>query len=145
MGIQLLDCSPMESLRSLDESLATLDAQVEGEYVFATVDTIPEGLEPFAVIQEAEGLTVVAPAAEALRYGLGNTQVFTRITPTAVTPLATTGLTAIIAQTIASRGIPCNVIAGYFHDHFFVPADRGTEVARMLHNLSEQAQGWLGD
>lgn len=144
-GIALtqLDSPPMESLTSLDEVLATLGAQAAGDYVFATTDSLPSGLEPFAVIREAEGLTLVVEAATAFRYGLGTHELFTRITPTAVTALNSVGVTATITQTVASRGIPCNVIAGFNHDHFFVPADRAQEVISVLDNLSVQARGWL--
>ncbi len=133
----------MESHHSLDATLANLNAQVEGTYVFATTDTVPAGLEPFAVIREAEGLTLIVEAVEAARYGLDCSKKFARIQPAAVTELVSVGLTATIAQTIASRGIPCNVIAGFYHDHFFVPADKAQEVVGMLANLSQQARGWL--
>ena len=133
----------MESLHNLDETLAALDAQIEGNYVFATTDTVPPGLEPFAVIREKEGVTIVAKAAEAYQYGLGRPELFARITPTAVTALDSVGLTATITQTVASRGIPCNVIAGFHHDHFFVPADKAREVVAILAGLSKQAQGWM--
>ncbi len=135
----------MESATSLDRALASLDAQVEGNYVFATTDSVPPGLEPFAVVREAEGVTVVARATEAAEFGLGTHPLFTRITPTAVTELDSVGITATIAQTLASRGIPCNVIAGYYHDHFFVPADKAQDAVALLRNLSNHAQGWLGE
>ena len=138
-----LHCFGMKSLHTLDETLAALDAQVEGNYVFATTDTVPPGLEPFAVVREKEGLTIVAKATEAYEYGLGRSELFARITPTAVTSLDSVGLTATITQTVASLGIPCNVIAGFHHDHFFVPAERAQEVVAMLAGLSKQAQGWV--
>ncbi len=138
-----LDCLIMESQQSLDETLAALDAQVEGNYVFATTDKVPPGLEPFAVIHEAEGITVVAKATDAYEYGLGQHELFARITPSPVTSLDSVGLTAMITQTVASRGIPCNVIAGFHHDHFFVPANKAQEVVSMLAALSEQARGWV--
>ncbi len=133
----------MESLHSLDETLAALDAQVEGNYVFVTTDAVPRGLEPFAVIRESEGLTLIVKATDAFEYGLAGDRLFTRITPCAVTDLGAVGLTATISQTIASRGIPCNVVAGFHHDHFFVPADKAQEVVGMLANLSKQARGWV--
>lgn len=138
-----LDFLPMESLTSLDETLAALGPQAAGNYVFATTDSVPPGLEPFAIIREAEGLTLIVEATEAFQYGLGTSELFTRITPSAVTALNSVGLTATITQTIASRGIPCNVIAGFNHDHFFVPADRSQEVVSLLDSLSKQARGWL--
>ncbi len=132
-------------MKNLDETLAALDAQVEGTYVFATTDTLPPGLEPFAVVREAEGLTVIVKASDAFRFGLGEHPLYARITPSVETELQSVGLTATICQTVASRGIPCNVIAGFHHDHFFVPADKAQEVQSLLSSLSEQARGWLAD
>ena len=53
------------------------------------------------------------------------------------------GLTATVAQTLASRSISCNVVAGYHHDHLFVQADRQAEAVALLKELAESAQGWL--
>lgn len=135
----------MTPISNLDETLAALDPQVEGNYVFATSDTVPPGLEPFAVIREAEGLTMVVEAAQAFRLGLGDHPLYARISPTLSTELQSVGLTATISQTFASRGISCNVIAGFHHDHFFVPADKSQEAMALLNSLSEQARGWLAD
>lgn len=135
----------MTPISNLDEALAALDPQIEGNYVFATTDAVPPGLEPFAVVREAEGLTIVVHAAEAFRLGLGDHALYTRITPTLATELQTVGLTATISQTFASRAIPCNVIAGFHHDHFFVPSEKAQEALALLNSLSEQALGWLAD
>jgi len=40
--------------------------------------------------------------------------------------LDSVGLTAAVTRQLADEGISCNVVAGYFHDHLFVPADRPT-------------------
>lgn len=130
-------------VQGLEEALATLNPQLEGSYVFVTSDTLPPGLTPFAVIEEAEGKTLIIPAAQAMQYGFGSHPVFARITPGTPTSLSSVGITATITQTIASRGIPCNVIAGFYHDHFFVPEKHGREVVSVLENLSKQAEGWL--
>ena len=131
----------MESF--LDQSLANLDPQVGGDYVFVSTDTTPPGLEPFAVIREAEGVTLVVPATQAAQYGFGGQPLFTLITMGAVTALTSVGVTATVAQTIASRDIACNVIAGYYHDHLLVPKEDSQEVLGILQRLSRQAEGWL--
>ncbi len=135
----------MTPISDLDRTLAALDPQVQGNYVFATSDSVPPGLEPFALIREAEGLTMVVEATEAYRLGLGEHSLYSRITPSLSTELQSVGLTATISQTFASRGISCNVIAGFHHDHFFVPAEKSQEALSLLNSLSEQARGWLAD
>ena len=52
--------------------------------------------------------------------------------------LAAVGLTATVAQKLAGAGMSCNVIAGYFHDHLFVPVDRGREAMTLLQEFSDQ-------
>jgi hypothetical protein len=45
------------------------------------------------------------------------------------------GLTARVASILASAGISCNVIAGYFHDHLFVPKDLADKALGLLRGL----------
>jgi hypothetical protein len=49
------------------------------------------------------------------------------------------GLTAAVAQELADHGISCNVVAGSFHDHLFVPYDRGDEVVGLLTALASRS------
>ncbi len=133
----------MTPMDNLDQALAALDPQIQGQYVFASTDRVPEGLEPFAVIREPEGLTLVILEAEATEHGLETDHSFTLITAGAQTSLNAVGITATVTSTIASRGIPCNVIAGAFHDHFFVPSDRADEALSLLQALAAQAEGWI--
>ena len=50
--------------------------------------------------------------------------------------LAAVGLTAAVATALTGVGISCNVVAGYFHDHLFVPVDRGQEAVEVLSSLA---------
>jgi len=54
-----------------------------------------------------------------------------RITLTIHSALAAVGLMAAVSRALADAGIGCNPVAGYFHDHLFVPEgdlDRALEV-----------------
>lgn len=133
----------MSGLTDLDHTLAALDATPHGTYVFATVPEVPDGLRAFAVIEEDEGTTVIADTDQAQAHDLPLDQTFARITLGVHTPLDSVGLTATIAQTLASRSIACNVVAGYHHDHLFVQADRASEAWALLDDLARQAKGWL--
>jgi uncharacterized protein len=35
--------------------------------------------------------------------------------------------------------VSCNVVAGHFHDHLFVPIERAQQALRLLHALSTAA------
>lgn len=133
----------MTPIMDLDQNLATLDPRVEGSYIFDCVDAIPHGLEPFVTVREAEGITVVVTEAEAREFGLATDAIFTRISLGAYTDLAAIGITATVSQTLASRAIPCNVIAGFHHDHLFVPKGKSKEALQLLTELTRHAQGWL--
>ncbi len=135
----------MEIVDNLDQALVELSPRVTGEFVFVSLDSVPADLDVFASIQEDQGVTVIMDAQAAKDRDWEEQPVFAKITCGAPTALTSVGLTAMITQTIASRGIPCNVIAGFHHDHLFVPTERSAEVLGLLQSLSEQAVGWAPD
>ncbi len=47
------------------------------------------------------------------------------------------GLTAAVAGQLATGGISCNVVAGYFHDHLFVPIDEADLAVNLLRDRSK--------
>ena len=96
---------------------------------------LPPGLAPFAVIAEAEGLTVVASAVELARHGVAHDPGWARISLTVHSDLAAVGLTAALATALAAEGISANVVAGYFHDHLFVQWDRRFDAMTALARL----------
>ncbi|HEY6965023.1 MAG TPA: ACT domain-containing protein [Erythrobacter sp.] len=83
--------------------------------------------DTFALIREDEGTTAILPAAE------GD---FARITLMVHSALDGVGLTAAVAGALAGRGIACNVVAGFHHDHLFVPWARGEEALEVLRGLA---------
>jgi len=46
------------------------------------------------------------------------------------------GLTAAVATTLTSDGIACNVVAGFHHDHLFVPVEKAANAISALTALS---------
>ena len=90
-----------------------------------------------AVISEAEGTTAVVSVAEAERRGwpVGFTAHW--LTVSVHSSLEAVGLTAVLAKVLAERGIACNVLAGYFHDHLLVPVDRVDEAIECLNGLAD--------
>jgi hypothetical protein len=80
----------------------------------------------FALIREAEGVTVVRP-------GMG----WARITLGVLSSLAAVGLTARVAGALADAGIRANMVAAFHHDHVFVPWGRRAEALTILLALSK--------
>lgn len=75
----------------------------------------------FARVDEAEGTTLIAPLPDLAGWGVAFTGEWARISLSVHSDLAAVGLTAAIATALAGAGISANVVAGYFHDHVFVP------------------------
>ncbi len=94
-----------------------------------------DGIE--AVIAEAEGTTAVVSITEAERRGWPIEFVAAWLTVSVHSSLEAVGLTAVLAKVLADRGIPCNVLAGYFHDHLLVPFDRADEATAVLEALAD--------
>lgn len=96
------------------------------------------GHDPVALICEAEGVTAILPAGRARDLGLPDVDIFRRITLTVHSSLEAVGLTAAISTALARKNIPANVVAGYFHDHVFVPQDKADEALAVLNALRVQ-------
>lgn len=89
----------------------------------------------FATVAETEGLTVVAPLVDVQAAGIASDR-WARISLTVHSDLAAVGLTAAFAEALGRAGISCNVIAGFHHDHLFVPWDQREAALQALSELS---------
>jgi hypothetical protein len=119
---------------------AMMPALRDEEYVFCSLAhgvEPPRGAAPFGTVLEDEGLTIVIERSRA--RGLPSSGPFRAITLAVHSSLEGVGFIAAIAGALAERGIPANVLAGYHHDHLFVPAERAAEAMRVLHRLSKNA------
>jgi len=77
--------------------------------------------EALALVREDEGVTLVLPAGRAAAEGFDTGLAMACLTLTVASALDGVGLTAAVAGALAAEGIPCNVIAGFHHDHVLVP------------------------
>src|SRR5204862_8259143 len=104
-----------------------------GRYVFVTVpEGVPLGVAPVATVVEPEGLTLVLPQDDADEADLAYDYVAAWITLGVETTLEQGALTARFARLLADAGMSCNVVAGFHHDHLFVPHDRADEAVSLL-------------
>jgi uncharacterized protein len=113
-----------------------LDAEPYGYGLLPVGAAVPGGVDPFAVIVEAEGLTVVALVSAMTRAGIAHHGQWARISLSVHSDLAAVGLTAAIAAALTRHGISANVVAGYFHDHVFVQWERRVEAMEALRALT---------
>lgn len=129
-----------EPVRDLALLLSSMDPVLhDGEFLFCTLPAgmpMPSQLRPVATISEPEGLTLVLPTAQAANAGLAGTFRCSWITLRVASGLDAVGLTAAVATALTRDGIACNVIAGYHHDHLFVPVDAATSAMAALAALA---------
>jgi hypothetical protein len=123
----------------LAELLAALRPVVRtGEFVFVSLAETPD-VECEVTVREDEGLTCVVRRGVADDVGWPYDFVAGWITLRVHSALAAIGLTAAVSEALTERGISCNVVAGYFHDHLLVPIDRVDDAMTALEELSSQA------
>lgn len=119
--------------------LASLDVeQRPGLFTFVTGEWPGLRGKAQATIVESEGLTHVVAVTDAVEVGAPVDFVAVWLTLTVFSSLGSVGLTAAIATALAEAGVPCNVLAGYHHDHVLVPADQADEAIRVLRKLSSR-------
>ncbi|WP_433786155.1 ACT domain-containing protein [Actinomycetospora sp. CA-101289] len=117
--------------------LAGMDPAPHPEpYVFVTVAELPAGLVPRATIREDEGLSAVVTAAEAAAHGLAGAFPCAGITLRVHSALEAVGFLAAITRALADAGIGTNPVAGFHHDHLFVPWDRRDDAMAVLRELA---------
>lgn len=130
----------MDGIVDLRELLASLSPGLSaGEYAFCRVAGAlgdHAALDPVVSVRESEGLTLVLPVAVAVRESLSYTGVYRRITLAVHSSLQAVGLTATVASALAAHEIPANVVAGYHHDHIFVPGDQAEQALEILQGLA---------
>ncbi|MDY3678215.1 MAG: ACT domain-containing protein [Actinomyces urogenitalis] len=125
-----------EPIADLSEILASLVVTDRGPYVYLR-GAVPADLPRLAEFWEDEGCSVVVPADAAAAHGdqPGPGETFHCLTLEVHTALTGVGLTALVSGVLAEAGIACNVVAGYYHDHFLVPADRADQALALLRAL----------
>jgi hypothetical protein len=120
----------MSGERDLDTLRREMAPQLHPEtFVYCSFPDfrIPPGLEPICTFREAEGVTAIVEKAQADVSAVPYVFESHLITLTVHSALDAVGFIATLAGRLADADIPCNVVAGYHHDHLFVPvadADR---------------------
>ncbi|MCP4411735.1 MAG: ACT domain-containing protein [Gammaproteobacteria bacterium] len=111
------------------------------EYIFTTMACFNLNeeiicLNPIATFLEAEGMTVVITKKMAELKNLAYDAVFNKITLEVHSSLEAVGLTAAFSTALTVNNISANVIAGYYHDHIFVPIDNADQALATLIELT---------
>ena len=124
----------------LQKLLAGMSAELRGrDWGYAFAAAVPAGLVPFATIAEEEGLTLIAPMAALQAAGLVPQGPMARITLRVHSSLQAVGLTAVVSTALAAEGISANMVAGFHHDHIFLPAADAGPAMAILERVARDA------
>ncbi len=120
----------------LGAMLASLEVvRRPGTFTFVTGEWPALADRSHATIDESEGRTHVVPVDDARAAGAPVEFEAAWLTLTVHSALEAVGLTAAFSAALGERAIPCNVLAGYHHDHLLVPADRVDDAVAALTSL----------
>ena len=87
------------------------------------------------MIKEKEGMSLVLTKEDGMAMGFDCSNLMACISLDLGSSLLAIGLTASISQALSESLIPCNVIAGYYHDHIFIPVGEADAALEILQNL----------
>ena len=138
-----------EGVSTGESDLLTLIAQMSPSlddqiWAFVSVTEVSnEYVEEYALatFREIEGTTLIVPWERAEQFDVCS-EPMARITLNIHSSLEAVGLTAAVSQALASEAISANVVAGFYHDHIFVPQTAGERAVACLTLLSAAAEGF---
>ncbi|MFC9424684.1 ACT domain-containing protein [Streptomyces sp. NPDC056987] len=107
-----------------------------GSYVFTTGRRHPAGVTLVVTVAEREGLTPVLRQEDAEAAGPGYDYVAWWLVLRVHSALDAVGPTAAVAHELARAGVSCDVVAGFHHDHLFVPYEVADRAMDLLEGLS---------
>jgi hypothetical protein len=125
-------------LTDLRALLAALDPELDPvpkRFLHASHDKARERMaEALMMFREAEGTTLIVDVDDETP---GNDRMlWARITLRVQSSLTAVGLMAAVSAALAKRGIPCNPVSAFLHDHLFVPWDRRDDALDALSHLT---------
>jgi hypothetical protein len=97
-------------------------------------------VEPRGWFWEAEGITLILEREVAERAGLKFQGLWRMITLQVHSSLQAVGLLAAVTTKLASVGVSVNPVSAYYHDHLFVPAEKGELALKLLVELMGEAR-----
>lgn len=91
------------------------------------------------LFKEKEGITVIGILEELNRINLTAVEgPYAKITIEVHTSLELVGLTALLSERLKVKKVPANVVAGFYHDHIFVPYGLKDLAMKALMDLSNE-------
>lgn len=133
----------MPGIQDLKEILSSLDPELDDRiYTFVSEKILPTPTLETLIgqFQEKEGITLICESEEAVKRGLYHHGNYKKISLRVHSSLDAVGLTAAVSKILSEAAIPCNVVAGFFHDHIFVPTKLAKNAMTILHSLKDSSK-----
>ena len=131
-----------QAISDLTQLLCTMEPTLNPSvYVYSSVpfDADLGKFNPIATFREKEGITIITDEKSAKDANLKILFRAAWITLTVHSNLAAIGLTAAFSTALGKSNISCNVVAGAFHDHIFVPVESALIAMNVLKQLQTEA------
>lgn len=123
----------MSGESDLDTLLKTLKViRHDGVWQFETQAGKPSLDEAVLAFREREGWTAILPAAE----DTADDNRWVWLEMSVHSDLNAVGFLARVAAALAGAGVPCNAVAGFYHDHIFVPEHKADVAVKALEALA---------
>ncbi|KAL6916899.1 hypothetical protein ACHAPO_006756 [Fusarium lateritium] len=127
---------------SLSKLLSTLTSTLHPTiYVFATyadLSKLPPLSETQMLFKESEGVTAIVSKEYAESHSMDYFFPCKMISLNVTSSLEAVGFMAVIATKLAAKGIGCNPVSGFYHDHIFVPLGREDESSEVLAQIAAE-------
>ncbi len=116
-----------------------LDSQ---DYVFCSLNQELNNdliaLNPLCMLREKEGITLILEKAAADETMIDYEGLYKKITLEVHSSLEAVGLTAAFSKALTDVNISANVVAGYYHDHIFIPKEQAEAALAALMELTRK-------
>lgn len=119
--------------------LASMDPVLAPEtYVFVTTSSPPD-IPARMRFEEAEGTTLILTRDAAEAANVAYEFPCRMITLNVHSALEAVGFIAHVATRLAAAGMGVNPVAGFYHDHLFIPEDRAEDAMTVLRGIVAEA------
>lgn len=130
----------MNGEKNLEILLKTMKPKINlGEFVFCEVENL-EKIKLNEIVmsfREEESITIITKKEIADKLNLKYSFIASWITLTIHSSLEAVGLTAAFSKALSKKGISCNVVAAFYHDHIFVDKKDTEKAMEILNKFSE--------
>lgn len=131
--------SAISNLNQLLQSITPTLKQGVYAYCLVPHGSDVQAFAPVVTVVEDEGVSLIVSEEVAQAAGVEILFRAAWITLTVHSDLQAVGLTAAFSNALARAGISCNVVAGVFHDHIFVPVELGQRALEVLLDLQRSS------